>query len=180
MKKIPTAALEFILYGENSEESVQLKPVYSDNGKWYGLHYGGLQEMLKRCFTFSSSDSLRRWAEEFMTKKTCSECNGYRLKKESYWFKIAEKHIGELATMDVQQLSDWFVDVEERLTDKQNLIARDVLKEIRERLSFLMDVGLEYLSLDRPARSLSGGEAQRIRLATQNWFTAFRSNLYFR
>jgi excinuclease ABC subunit A len=132
------------------------------------FEYEGVVNMVRRWFTSSStSEAVREWAEKFMQLNTCSVCEGARLKKESLWFKFDEKNIAELSSMDIDQLALWFASIEERLSDKQNKIARDLLKEIRERLKFLLDVGLSYLSLDRPSRSLSGGEYQRIRLATQ-------------
>src|SRR5206468_7566182 len=94
-------------------------------------------------------------------------CNGTRLKKESLWFKVDQKNIAELNAMDLIQLTNWFQGIESRLSSKQNIIGKEIIKEIRERLQFLIDVGLTYLSLDRPTRTLSGGESQRIRLATQ-------------
>jgi excinuclease ABC subunit A len=105
--------------------------------------------------------------EEFVQKVTCPTCDGARLKKESMYFKIDGKHIYDLASMDLNSLSKWFAGLEKRLTDRQNIIASEILKEIRARIGFLLDVGLEYLNLDRVSKSLSGGEAQRIRLATQ-------------
>jgi len=123
--------------------------------------------MLRRCYKSTSSEPLRRWAEEYMESVTCSECNGFRLKKDSLWFKLDEKHIGELCELDITALTEWFAHLEDRLNDKQNQIARDLLKEIRVRIGFLVEVGLYYLKLSRQARTLSGGESQRIRLATQ-------------
>ncbi len=105
--------------------------------------------------------------ENFRKLKTCPVCNGARLKKESLHFKIDGKNISELANMDINTLQHWYEDVESRLSERQNTIAKEILKEIRARLGFLTDVGLTYLTLDRTARTLSGGEAQRIRLATQ-------------
>ena len=102
-----------------------------------------------------------------MELKTCDACGGARLRKESLWFRIDSKNISELSNMNLDKLADWFADIEKRLNNKQNTIAKDVLKEIRERLQFLLDVGLTYLTLNRPTRTLSGGESQRIRLATQ-------------
>jgi excinuclease ABC subunit A len=129
--------------------------------------FEGIASMIYRWFTDSSSDSVREWAEKFMMLKTCSDCNGARLKTESLWFRVDGKHISELSEMNLARLNEWFTKVEERLESRQNLIAKDILKEIRSRLGFLLDVGLGYLSLNRPTRSLSGGESQRIRLATQ-------------
>ena len=129
--------------------------------------FEGVASMLYRWFTDSSSESVREWAEKFMMLKNCAVCEGARLKAESLWFRIDGKHISELSEMNLLRLQDWFISVEERMDSRQNLIAKDILKEIRSRLGFLLDVGLGYLSLNRPTRSLSGGESQRIRLATQ-------------
>src|SRR5690606_31427558 len=107
------------------------------------------------------------WVSDFTTSRTCPECEGYRLKKEALHFKIAEKHIGQLAMLDITQLGEWFSGVESKMTEKQKTIGTEVIKEINKRIGFLLDIGLNYLSLNRPLRSLSGGEAQRIRLATQ-------------
>lgn len=167
IKKIPREALQLILFGlEGYDEEVFEEEVGTDD-KWYTLDNGGVAGMLKRCYKSTSSEPLRRWAEEFLETLTCPTCNGYRLKKESLWFKVNDKHIGELAEMDISILAQWFENLENTFTEKQNLIAKDVLKEIRSRVGFLLGVGLNYLKLDRPARSLSGGESQRIRLATQ-------------
>ncbi|HAZ25002.1 MAG TPA: excinuclease ABC subunit UvrA, partial [Algoriphagus sp.] len=107
------------------------------------------------------------WVSEFTITQTCPDCNGYRLKKEALHFKIDDTHIGELAHKDIRALGDWFEGVESRMTEKQQIIGQEVLKEIRKRIGFLLDIGLDYLTLNRPLRTLSGGEAQRIRLATQ-------------
>ncbi|MEN9744303.1 MAG: hypothetical protein RL640_141, partial [Bacteroidota bacterium] len=120
-----------------------------------------------RWFTESSSDGIREWAERFMMLKTCTACDGARLKKESLFFKVDGKNIAALSSLNLQVLYNWFDQIEKRLSGKQQLIAKDILKEIRDRLGFLLNVGLGYLSLDRPTRTLSGGESQRIRLATQ-------------
>lgn len=167
IEKIPAEPLQFILFGgEDYDEDVFEDEIGSDD-KWYTLENGGVAGMLRRCYKSTSSEPLRRWAEEYMDTIVCPECNGMRLKKESLWFKIADKNIGELCHIDITLLAAFFNDLESRLSAKQNLIAKDVLKEIRSRIGFLIDVGLDYLKLDRPARSLSGGESQRIRLATQ-------------
>lgn len=130
--------------------------------------YEGIVNMLKRWFTSTqSNDGLKVWVEKFMELSTCPTCKGARLRKESLWFKIDEKNIAELGELNLDKLFTWFTGIEKRLSNKQSTIAKDILKEIRERLQFLLDVGLTYLSLNRPSKTLSGGESQRIRLATQ-------------
>jgi len=134
----------------------------------YTGSYEGIIPMLKRWFTSTNSnDNLKSWVETFMMNKVCPNCNGARLRKESLWFKIDEKNITDLSNVNLDKLMQWFIGIENRLSNKQNAIAKDILKEIRERLQFLLDVGLTYLTLNRPTRTLSGGESQRIRLATQ-------------
>lgn len=166
VKDIPEEAMKVILYG--GVELFEMKWLNSSQSDLvYNLSSEGIVNMLERWYRDTTSEKIRQWAEEFLTVDTCTECNGGRIKKESLHFKIHDKNIAELAEMDLRQMSNWFETVEPKLSDKQQLIARDVLKEIRLRLGFLLHVGLEYLSLNRPARTLSGGEAQRIRLATQ-------------
>jgi excinuclease ABC subunit A len=134
----------------------------------YTGSYEGIIPMLKRWFSSTqSNDALRAWVEKYMVLSTCPTCNGARLRKESLWFKIDEKNIAELSSINLDKLVLWFDNIEKRLSNKQNTIAKDILKEIRERLQFLLNVGLTYLTLGRPSRTLSGGESQRIRLATQ-------------
>ena len=165
VKKIPKAALEIILNGGDETFKVDLRFTKHDFN--YDLAYSGIIPMLERWYTDSSSDKIRKWAEEFMTVVSCPSCHGYRLKNESLHFKIVDKHIGELAQMDLDDLGNWLEGIEEKMTGKQKIIATEVLKEIRLRLGFLLEVGLDYLTLDRPTRTLSGGESQRTRLATQ-------------
>ena len=114
-----------------------------------------------------SSAPIQRWAQSFMNKKECSSCKGTRIKKEAHYFKIGGKHIGDLAQMDIADLAVWFETAEDHLEEEKSIIAVEILKEIRARLGFIVEVGLTYLSLHRSAKTLSGGEAQRIRLATQ-------------
>ncbi|KAA2244456.1 excinuclease ABC subunit UvrA [Chitinophaga agrisoli] len=164
---IPQKALNVLLFGdENGKLEVDMDFESNGNGE-YANEYEGVVNMVRRYFNDSSSDHVRSWAEGFMQLSTCPECNGARLKKESLHFKVNEKNISELGEMDLDKLQIWFRDIEKRLDNKQNVIAKDILKEIRERLQFLLNVGLSYLTLNRPTRTLSGGESQRIRLATQ-------------
>ena len=134
----------------------------------YTGSYEGIIPMLKRWFvSTTSTEGLRDWVTQFMTLQTCGTCNGARLKKESLWFKIEDRNISELSELNLDNLAAWFDGLELRISNKQAAIAKDVLKEIRERLQFLLNVGLTYLTLNRSSRTLSGGESQRIRLATQ-------------
>lgn len=166
---IPQKGLHAILYGNENGHALPSDPEIfaGDPERWYTLEHGGLTQLIKRCFSDSISENMRRWAEDFMEKTTCDTCGGTRLKQESLYFKIADKNIAELSGMDIRELRTWFADVDSKLNARQKIIARDLLKEIRARIDFIMNVGLEYLSLDRPTRTLSGGESQRIRLATQ-------------
>jgi excinuclease ABC subunit A len=166
---LPKAQLNLLLYGDQ-HINPDLEMDMSDETipEVFTGNYEGIIPMLKRWFTSSqSSEMLRSWVENYMQLASCASCNGARLKKESLWFKVDKRNIAELSNLNLDNLAAWFDGIELRLSDKQNAIAKDVLKEIRERLQFLLDVGLTYLSLNRPSKSLSGGESQRIRLATQ-------------
>lgn len=168
IKELPTPSLNTILYGnENGSAEQDLDFQDVEPGQVYTTEYEGLVPQLKRWFAGGTSDAIREWVEQFMELKTCPTCQGARLKIESLWFKVAEKNIAQLSELNLDKLMKWFETVGLRLTAKQNIIAKDILKEIRERLQFLLDVGLTYLTLNRSSRSLSGGESQRIRLATQ-------------
>ena len=155
--------IDHLLYG--SEERIQVTP--KNGTKPYNIQYEGIVALVERAGRESNNARLKRWATSFMNKKTCPTCEGTRLKKQALYFKIDGKNIAELATMGIVELGEWFSDLETRLSDRQKMILTEPLKEIRARIGFLLDVGLDYLSLDRSARTLSGGEAQRIRLATQ-------------
>lgn len=164
VKEIPKKALDIILNG--GDDSFRMN-TYSAHDLTYNLAEQGLLNMLSRWYNDSTSEKIRGWAEEFMTINTCSSCDGYRLRKESLHFKLGGKHIGELAHMYLDELADWIEKLPKKMSKKQNAIAEEVLKEIKLRVGFLLGVGLEYMTLDRPTRSLSGGESQRTRLATQ-------------
>lgn len=164
VKDIPKKAMDIILHG--GDDSFRMN-TYSSHDLTYNLAEQGLLNMLTRWYNDSSSEKIRGWAEEFMTINTCSSCDGYRLRKESLHFKLGGKHIGELSHMYLDELSDWIAKLPRKLNKKQNAIAEEVLKEITLRVGFLLEVGLEYMTLDRPTRTLSGGESQRTRLATQ-------------
>ncbi len=163
VSEIPEDALNTILYG--SDEMMKVKG--AEQGSSISLTFEGIINFLVRQQQEQSSKSLEKWVEGFMNEVDCPKCNGTRLKKESLYFKIDNKNIAELSTLDISDLKAWFEGIEERIDEKKNIIAKEVLKEIRARIDFLLGVGLEYLTLNRSSRSLSGGEAQRIRLATQ-------------
>ncbi len=169
LKDLPEAQLDLLLYGDqNISPDLSLDMSDETLPMTYTGSYEGIIPMLKRWFASpNSNESLRTWVEQFMQLAACTTCEGTRLRKESLWFKFDEKNIAELSAMDLDVLHKWFEGVENRLSNKQNTIAKDLLKEIRERLEFLLNVGLTYLTLYRPSKSLSGGEYQRIRLATQ-------------
>ncbi|HLF45055.1 MAG TPA: excinuclease ABC subunit UvrA [Chitinophagaceae bacterium] len=170
VKKLNSKSLNFLLYGneEKAESDLITIPGGIENMKFDPeAPFEGIVNMLKRWFNNGYSETLRDWAEGYMLMKPCESCGGARLKKESLWFKIQGRNIAELGDMNLDNLAAWFDGIELRITDKQKIIAKDILKEIRERLQFLLDVGLSYLALNRPSKTLSGGESQRIRLATQ-------------
>jgi excinuclease ABC subunit A len=165
VREIPKEALNMILFG--GDEPFEVSVTWGGDEWNYNLAAEGISNMLKRWYTDSSSEKIRQWAEDFMTVAPCPECHGSRLKRDSLWFKIGDANIAELAELDLTSLYEWVQTVEPSLSERQRAIAKDVLKEIRFRLHFLLQVGLDYLALNRPARTLSGGESQRIRLATQ-------------
>ena len=163
--KIPAEALEMILDGgkENFSHASKVLGITKD----YKIDFEGISNFIKNQYDEAASSTIKRWANEFMDERTCPDCKGSRLRKESLFFKINEKSIGDLSAMDIDVLSHWFEELPNHLSEKQSAIALEILKEISTRLKFLRDVGLNYLSLNRSSRTLSGGEAQRIRLATQ-------------
>ena len=165
ISEIDQAAIDAILFG--TEEILKIKnPRYNNQG--YAIQFEGIVNFIAGQHEENQDSNPRsNWATEYMNQVECPECAGTRLKKQALWFKVAEKNIAELASMDIGNLQAWFEGVEERMEGRQKIIATEVLKEIRNRIGFLMEVGLDYLTLNRSAGSLSGGEAQRIRLATQ-------------
>jgi len=165
LKKIPKEALAIILNGGNESFEIESKTVGVRRN--YKIDFEGIIAFINSQYNSAESTSIKRWAKGFMDEVTCSSCNGKRLKKEALHFKITDKNISDLVQMDVTELANWFKNIEKDLSKKQLIIAAEILKEIRTRIQFLVDVGLEYLTLDRTSKSLSGGEAQRIRLATQ-------------
>lgn len=165
MKDIPKEAMDIILYG--GKESFSVVSKVAGITKNYKIDFEGISNFIKDQYDESPTASIKRWAKEFMDEIDCPNCKGTRLKKEALHFKIGDNNIGELIQMDIETLSDWFLELPHHLSEKQTTIASEILKEISTRLSFLLNVGLNYLSLNRSSRTLSGGEAQRIRLATQ-------------
>lgn len=165
IKDIPEDGLNAILFGTN--ERIQLKNSPLGVSMNYMMTYEGVIKYIDAQKDDNPSQKAQKWANQFVRETTCPECNGQRLKKESLYFRIDNKNISELARLDISELSQWLENLEDRLSDRQRKIAVEVIKEIRDRIRFLLDVGLKYLSLDRTSRTLSGGETQRIRLATQ-------------
>ncbi|HMP85703.1 MAG TPA: excinuclease ABC subunit UvrA, partial [Lacibacter sp.] len=165
IKDLPQKALNLILYGNENGQETEID--FEATTAAPDGDFEGVVNQLKRWFGSSSSEAVQSWAEGFMELTTCTACEGTRLKKESRWFRIDGRTIAELGNMNLDNLAAWFDGLELRVSNKQAVIAKDVLKEIRERLQFLLNVGLSYLTLNRSSRSLSGGESQRIRLATQ-------------
>lgn len=165
IKDIPKEAIDMILYGGKEKFTVDSKTLGVSRN--YKIDFEGVANFIESTYENNDSASLKRWAKEYMEKVICPECEGSRLRKESLYFRVREKNIAELAQMDVLELAAWFKDLPDNLSEKQTAIATEILKEINARLQFLVDVGLTYLSLNRSSKSLSGGEAQRIRLATQ-------------
>ena len=165
IKDIPEEAINAILNGTN--ETVEIKKEFLGITSTYRLQFEGVINYITNFDSESASKSSRKWAASFMNRKKCPQCHGNRLKKEALYFLIDGKNIAELAEMDLRELKEWMTGLEERLSEKQVVIAKEVLREIRSRLDFMLEVGIDYLNLNRPAKSLSGGESQRIRLATQ-------------
>lgn len=160
VKEISAEAMNLLLFGNKEGQELEEEIAAQQE-------YAGVIHLLKRWYESNFSEYYREWAEQFMELVPCTSCGGARLRKESLWFKIDHKNIAELSAFNLNNLYAWFDGLELRLENRQRAIARDILKEIQERLRFLLEVGLTYLTLQRPTKTLSGGEAQRIRLASQ-------------
>jgi excinuclease ABC subunit A len=163
--KIPEEALDVLLNGGVENFEVDSKTLGVK--RTYKIDYEGISNFIKSQFETAATTSIKRWAKEYMDKITCPTCDGARLRKESLNFKIDNRNIAEIAHLDISELAEFFAALEEKLEGNQLKIAGEIVKEIRTRIQFLLDVGLDYLSMNRSSKSLSGGEAQRIRLATQ-------------
>jgi excinuclease ABC subunit A len=162
LEKIPQEVIQEILYG-----SEHILTVYSEKyQRPWQTRFEGVVAYLERTQE-EGTEKMQEAIQDFIVRRTCPDCEGARLKKESLFFKITDKNIHDLSILNIQELSDWFTDIEQKLDERQNVIAEGLLKEIRKRIKLLLDIGLDYLTLDRTMKTLSGGEAQRIRLATQ-------------
>jgi len=165
IEKLSKEVMDFILFG--SEEKVDVNLDFDKKNKSYAILFDGVVNQIKKSLEDASSDALQHWANNYVSDIDCPVCDGARLKKESLWFKLDNKNISEIARFDLNELETWTKYLDKKLTKNQNIIAKDILKELQDRIGFLLNVGLNYLSLNRPTGSLSGGESQRIRLATQ-------------
>ena len=163
IRDLPEEAMQVLLYGK--DQPVAVKSVKYPGTNWHTKFEGIIHFLRKQKET--GTEKIQKWVHDFTIVNTCPVCEGTRLRKESLHFKIDGKNIAELARMDIIRLSEWFENLEDRLSDRQKIIGTEILKEIRKRIGFLLNVGMDYLDLNRPLRTLSGGEAQRIRLATQ-------------
>lgn len=164
-KNLKKELIHDILYGVNETLDVQLK--FADVNKVYKIDFEGIVSFVERIINDKTDAAHRTISKVYSKSISCPDCEGYRLNKESLYFKIDQKHIGQVAELDLQSLMNWIESLDLKLDEKQKKIAGEILKEIKTRLRFLLDVGLNYLTIDRPSKSLSGGETQRIRLATQ-------------
>lgn len=165
LSELDEETIDQLLYGSNEEIVVESQLAGVNNS--YRFNFDGIVNMLTQQRDDDFGKGYQRWAQSFMNKVTCPNCEGTRLKKQALYFKIDNKNIGDIAGLNIAELGNWFASIESKLSKNQGKIAEEVVKEIRTRIQFLLDVGLSYLSLNRSAKNLSGGEAQRIRLATQ-------------
>lgn len=165
ISEIPGNAMSIILYGSN--ESFTVTKDYLGTKSTYSMPFEGIVNVIRKQNDENAPASIQKWANSFMNETQCPECQGYRLKKEALYFRLNGKNIAELASMDINTLAEWLDDLPNHLDKKQKDISHDILSEIKKRINFLLNVGIDYLNMNRPAKSLSGGESQRIRLATQ-------------
>lgn len=165
VKDIPKECMDEILYGSLEKLKIAKELVHTSSD--YFISFDGIIKYLRTIMESDDSAAGKKWADQFIAEVTCPECHGQRLNREALSYKIWDKNIAELANMDISELKDWIDHVEEHMTKKQRVIATEIVKEIRKRINFLLEVGLDYLALNRQSATLSGGESQRIRLATQ-------------
>lgn len=165
IKDIPEDAMHEILHGSLEKVKIAKEKVHTSTD--YFCDYEGVSEYLRMVMENDDSSAGKKWADQFISTVVCPECKGQRLKRESLSFKIWDKNISEVANLDIDELRDWLDQVEQHLPTMKAKVAHEIVKELRSRVTFLLDVGLNYLSLNRQSASLSGGESQRIRLATQ-------------
>lgn len=165
IKDIPKEAMDEVLYGSLEKLKIAKELVHTTSD--YFVSFDGIIKYLRTVMENDDSSAGKKWADQFIAEAQCPECHGHRLNREALSYKIWDKNISELAEMDITELKDWVDHVEEHMSEKQRTIAVEIIKEIRKRINFLLDVGLDYLALNRQSATLSGGESQRIRLATQ-------------
>ena len=165
VKDIPKEAMDEVLYGSLDKLKISKELVHTTSD--YFVSFDGIIKYLSTVMENDDSSAGKKWADQFIAEAPCPECHGQRLNREALSYKIWDKNIAELASMDITELKEWTDHVEEHMDEKQKRIASEIVKEIRKRINFLLEVGLDYLSLNRQSATLSGGESQRIRLATQ-------------
>ncbi len=165
IKKIPKKALDIILFGGKEKFEITSKSLGLT--RTYNIDFEGIVSFIENQYSFSESKKLKSWAKNYMIKSTCDVCNGKRLKKEALNFKILDKSISDLTEMSFIKLNEWIINLDKKLDSKKLTISKQIIKEISKRINFILDVGLDYLTLNRETKTLSGGESQRIRLATQ-------------
>ena len=165
VKDIPKEAMDEVLYGSLEKLKIAKELVHTTSD--YFVSFDGIIKYLRTVMENDDSSAGKKWADQFIAEAQCPECHGHRLNREALSYKIWDKNIADLAEMDITELKDWVDHVEEHISEKQRTIAVEIIKEIRKRINFLLDVGLDYLALNRQSATLSGGESQRIRLATQ-------------
>lgn len=165
VKDIPKEAMDEVLYGSLEKLKIAKELVHTTSD--YFVSFDGIIKYLRTVMENDDSSAGKKWADQFIAEAQCPECHGHRLNREALSYKIWDKNIADLAEMDINELKDWVDHVEDHMSEKQRTIAVEIIKEIRKRINFLLDVGLDYLALNRQSATLSGGESQRIRLATQ-------------